>query len=248
MVVRGDVWLVMSTFALMLRLPMFSALLFATIACSAQNGPVVATGAMRNTMFNGQLAGLIQLDSIAKPGVYGIGPLAYLRGEILLLDGHVYVSETTPESDMKVGQQALASAPFFVHQHVEHWTTVALPDSVVDLSSLDAFLTARFAPIGEPFAFRISGVVASVDVHIVDLPLGTVVNGPDDAHRHNKHYQLKGRSMDLIGFFSTKHKAVFTHHDTNIHVHAITAERDWMGHVEQMRIDPKQVSLSVAID
>ena len=34
---------------------------------AAQNGPVIPTGAMRNTMFNGQLAGLIQLDSIAKP-------------------------------------------------------------------------------------------------------------------------------------------------------------------------------------
>lgn len=221
-------------------------LLIAT-AGIAQNGPVIPTGAMRNTMFNGQLAGLIQLDSIAKPGTYGIGPMAYLRGEVLLLDGIVFVSEMEKELGMQVVQRTEVRAPFFVHQHVTEWTPVELPDTVVDLPTLDAFLTARFAPIGEPFAFRISGEVASVDVHIVDVPKGTAVNGPDDAHRHNKHYHAEGRSMDLIGFFSTKHKAIFTHHDTNIHVHAITAERDWMGHVEQMRLEPGSPVMDVAI-
>jgi len=226
------------------------ALCFATLmlgTCIAQNGPVIPTGAMRNTMFNGQLEGLIQLDSIAKPGTYGIGPLAYLRGEVLLFDGTVFVSQMEKELGMHVVQRTEVRAPFFVHQRVTEWTTIELPDSVVDLATLDPFLTARYAGAGEPFAFRIAGVIASVDVHIVDVPEGTEVNGPEDAHRHNKHYHTEGRTMDLIGFFSTKHKAIFTHHDTNIHVHAITAERDWMGHVEQLRIEPGRAALAVAI-
>lgn len=213
---------------------------------AAQNGPVIPTGAMRNTMFNGQLAGLIQLDSIAKPGTYGIGPMAYLRGEVLLLDGIVFVSEMEKNLGMQVVQRTEVRAPFFVHQHVTDWTTVALPDSVVDLSTLDHFLTARFARTVEPFAFRISGDITSVDVHIVDVPRGSKVNGPDDAHRHNKDFHLESRTMDLVGFFSTKHKAVFTHHDTNIHVHAITAERNWMGHVEKVRFDPESCQLLIA--
>jgi len=40
---------------------------------------------------------------------------------------------------------------------------------------------------------------------------------------------------------------VFTHHDTNIHVHAITADRDWMGHVEELRFQPEHCILRVAI-
>jgi acetolactate decarboxylase len=212
-----------------------------------QNGPVVATGAMRNTMFNGQLAGLIQLDSIAKPGTYGIGPLAYLRGEVLLFDGTVFVSEMEKASGMQVVQRTEVRAPFFVHQQVAEWTTVELPDSVVDLPTLDAFLTTQFGRSEKPFAFRISGEIASVDVHIVDVTQGTDVNGPDDAHEHNKHFHVDARTMDLIGFFSTKHKAVFTHHDTNIHVHAITSERDWMGHVEELRFRPKQCTLRLAL-
>lgn len=220
---------------------------FLVSALSAQNGPVIATGAIRNTMFNGQLAGLIDLDSIAKPGTFGIGPLEYLLGEVLLFDGMVFVSAMEKNLDMHVVQRTEVRAPFFVHQHVGEWATVELPDSVMDLHTLDAFLSARFATIGTPFAFRISGVMASTDIHIMDVPMGTEVNNPDDAHRHNKDHHLADSAMDLIGFFSTKHKAVFTHHDTNIHVHAITVERNWMGHVEDVHFVPSRVTLSVAI-
>jgi acetolactate decarboxylase len=211
----------------------------------AQNGPVIPTGAMRNTMFNGQLAGLIDLDTVAKPGIYGIGPLEYLRGEVLVLDGTVFVSTAAKEGTMTVDQRPAAQAPFFVHQRVTEWASVELPDSVIDLPMLDAFLTALFAGTGQPFAFKLSGTFASIDVHIVDVPMGSEVKGPDDAHRHNKDYRAEGRTMDLVGFFSTKHKAVFTHHSTNIHVHAITKERDWMGHVERLRFVPAEVQLSV---
>lgn len=215
-------------------------------AC-AQNGPVTATGAMRNTMFNGQLAGLIQLDSIAKPGTYGIGPLEHLRGELMVWDGDAYQSSAKGDSAMVVEERPDSRAPFFVHQHVSKWTTLQLPDSIRDLPTLDAFLTARFAALGKPFAFKLQGKVTEMHAHIVDVTPGTVVNGPDDANRENKHYTLRDRNMDLLGFFSTKHKAVFTHHDTNIHVHAITAERDWMGHLESLRLDPKAILLSVAL-
>ncbi|MBK9177784.1 MAG: acetolactate decarboxylase [Flavobacteriales bacterium] len=186
-------------------------------------------------MFNGQLAGLIQLDSLAKTGTFGIGPLEYLRGEVLVLDRTVFVSHCRGGRQHDRGARAHRARSFFVHQRVQHWTAVELPDSVVDLTKLDAFLTLRYAAAGTPFAFRVQGTFASVDAHIVDVPMGNDVNGPDDAHRHNKQYHAEGRIMDIVGFFSTHHKAVFTHHDANIHVHAITTERDWMGHVEGMR-------------
>ena len=220
---------------------------FCFASAHAQSGPVIPTGAMRKTMFEGRIAGVIQLDSIAKPGVYGIGPLEYLRGELLVLDGNVFVSEAANEVRMTVKQRPEARAPFFVHQHVTEWTTVELPDSVVDLPVLDAFLTARFAATGNPFAFRLSGPVISIDAHILDVPMGSDVHSPDDAHRHNKDFHLESRAMDLLGFFSTKHKAVFTHHDSNIHVHAITAERDWMGHVELVRFDPRRCRLMAGL-
>jgi len=230
-----------------MRKPLLFAALLIGASLTAQDHRVVATGAMRNTMFQGQLAGLIALDSVARPGVFGIGPMEFLRGELLVLDGIVYVSEATADGGMKVEQRSEARAPFFVHQQVDAWTTVEIPDGVVDLQTLDALLTERYATLGFPFAFRLSGKVREVHAHIVDVPLGAEVNGPDDAHRHNKDFTISDRQVDLVGFFSTKHKAVFTHHDTNIHVHAITAERDWMGHVEALRSQAGALTLQVAL-
>ncbi|MEO8590236.1 MAG: acetolactate decarboxylase [Flavobacteriales bacterium] len=212
----------------------------------AQNGPVIATGAMRNTMFNGQLAGLISLDSLGRPGTFGIGPVEYLRGELLVLDGEVFRSTAQGDSAMKVEIAPATRAPFFVHQHVEQWTEVSLPPTVIDLASLDTYLTEHYGSLGQAFAFRLIGDFSAIDVHIVDVVPGTVINGPDDAHRENKHFHLHDRAAEVIGFFSTEHKAVFTHHDTNIHVHAITVERDLMGHVEEIRFDPGHVTLRVA--
>lgn len=213
----------------------------------AQNEPVHATGAMRNTMFNGQLAGLIDLDRLAVPGTFGIGPLEYLRGEVLVLDGNVYISTVDGSGSMLVIKDEAVKAPFFVHQKVKQWTEVQLPDSVVDLDGLDSFLTARYADPNAPFAFRLSGPFEHVEVHIVDVPLGTRITGPEDAHRDNKNFQLTDATGEAVGFFSTAHKAVFTHHDTNIHVHAITAERDWMGHVEALSFVARRMSLQVAL-
>lgn len=223
-------------------------LLLGTLVCNApaQNGMATPTGAMRNTMFNGQLSALIALDSVAVPGTYGIGPVEHLRGELLLLDGHCYVSTATSDSTMKVMERTDAGAPFFVQQRVMKWTTVDLPDSVTDLGTLDTFLTNTYGALKMPFAFKLVGIIEQVDVHLVDVPPGTTVNGPDDAHAHNKHYSITDRAVDALGFFSTQHKAVFTHHDTNIHVHAITTDRSWMGHVELMRFDPRTVVLTIA--
>ena len=232
----GHQWIVSIVMALVAYLPLLG-----------QNGPVRATGAMRNTMFNGQLAGLIDLDSLALPGTFGIGPLEYLRGEVLVLDGEVYTSAVNNSGSMLVTRDQGMKAPFFVHQTVKQWTEVQLPDSVMDLAGLDRFLTSRYAGLNEPFAFRLSGPFERVEVHIVDVPLGTVINGPDDAHRDNKHFQITGTQAEALGFFSTAHKAVFTHHDTNIHVHAITVERDWMGHVEALSFVAKRMSLQVAL-
>ncbi len=86
----------------------------------AQNEPVHATGAMRNTMFNGQLAGLIDLDRLAVPGTFGIGPLEYLRGEVLVLDGNVYISTVDGSGSMLVIKDEAVKAPFFVQSALCH--------------------------------------------------------------------------------------------------------------------------------
>ncbi len=206
---------------------------------------VTATGAMRRTMWEGQLSGLIAMDSIAMPGVFGIGPLEYLQGEITLVDGHCFVSRVFPDGTITVAERTDVKAPFFVHAEVTQWDRVELPSQVVDLASLDAFLTEWAATRTEPFAFRLRGLVGNVQVHVMNVPPGTTINGPDDAHAHQVLVQDSGKEGTLLGFFSTKHRTVFTHHDTNIHIHYIAWDHSVMGHVDTLRIDPSRIVLEV---
>lgn len=217
------------------------------LLCSSEvSGQVLVTGAMRNTMFNGQLAGLVRMDTIAKQGTFGIGPLDHLRGELLLLDGVPYVSHATSDTSLAVQVDPRASAPFFVHANVREWVEVPLPESITGHAELDGFLTSRFAHESRPMAFTLSGTIARAEIHVVDLPLGAVVRAPDDAHKGRKTFFREDVEADLLGFFSTMHKAVFTHHDTNIHMHLIDKERSWMGHVDALHFEPARVRLFVA--
>jgi acetolactate decarboxylase len=47
----------------------------------------------------------------------------------------------------------------------------------------------------------------------------------------------------MVGFFSTEHQAVFTHHDTFMHLHLMTEDKKQMGHLEELRFKPGQMRL-----
>jgi acetolactate decarboxylase len=218
-----------------------------TFTCAAQNGTVQATGAMRHAIREGRASAVVRLDTLARPGMYGVGPLEDLRGELLLLDGHGYTATANPDGTLGVTERGDVGAPFFAHQHVTRWDTVALPDTVTHLAALDAFLTSRYGGPGKAFAFRMVGRFAAVDVHVLNVPPGTAVKSRDEAHSWDVRAAVKDRAMTALGFFSTQHHGVFTHHDSNIHVHAISAERDWMGHVENLHFSPASVVFLIAL-
>ncbi len=207
---------------------------------------VHATGSLRATMWDGQLSGLIAMDSLAVPGMYGLGPLEYLQGEITLLDGHSFISYMENDSTVVVEEQKKVSAPFFVHQYVAEWEEVALGHDVVDLLSLDAFLSKQYVDREMPFFFRLRGKVSEGIAHVMDVRPGTNINGPSDAHASQKHFTVNDAKVELIGVFSTQHQTVFTHHDSNIHVHLITSERTLMGHLDRLLMDPAGMRLEVA--
>lgn len=223
----------------------FALLLLATIV-HAQNDSVQAAGAMRTALQAGHAPAVIQMRELMRPGHFGLGPLTDLRGELLLLDGRCLAATVGPDGKLRVSSPPDAGAPFFVHQQVENWEPMDLPDSVTTLTALDHWLTAKALADGAPFAFRLDGRFRSVDVHVLNVPEGTAVNSREEAHRWDARFQEVDRVMTVLGFFSTKHHGVFTHHGSNVHLHAVSAERDWMGHVEALDLAPGAVQLFIA--
>jgi len=213
---------------------------------NAQNLPasVKVVGEMRNVMWKGQLSGTIQLDTIAhKTHLYGLGPVEYLSGEILILDGKSYVSRVLSDSTMKVEESYELKAPFFGYANISQWTEQPLPDSVVTLQDLEVYLDSITKSSPRPFFFKLKGIVEEGIIHIVNLPEGSVVRSPDDAHQGQVNYPIRKESADIVGFFSTQHKAILTHHDTYLHLHLITTDRLKMGHVDEVRFQKGSMML-----
>jgi acetolactate decarboxylase len=47
--------------------------------------------------------------------------------------------------------------------------------------------------------------VKKATIHVVNLPKGTKVTSPEDAHKGEQKFTLQDRDVDMIGFFSTEH-------------------------------------------
>lgn len=215
----------------------------ATVAQSPAE-KVSVIGAMRNVMWQGKLQGIIQLDTISdKQHLYGLGPVEYLSGELLIADGKSYRSTVLTDTTMKVEETFAVKAPFFVYTNVGKWTMQPLPDSVQTIVQLEQYLDLHTRNFKRPFAFRLSAITERATIHIVDLPAGTIVSSPEDAHMGQKKYYLHNEPSEIIGFFSTEHQSVFTHHDTFLHMHLITEDRSKMGHLEDMLLKRGTVKL-----
>jgi len=216
-------------------------------SCSTAQQPandVKIVGEMKNVMWNGQLYGNIHLDTIDnKTDLYGLGPVEYLAGEILVIDGQSYKSTVISDSTMKVEETFDIKAPFFGYANISRWKEQVLPDSIQTIRQFETYLDSLTGNSPRPFMFKLTGIVEQATIHIVNLPTGSKVSSPDEAHNGQKNYELKDEHSDIIGFFSTQHKAIFTHHDTFLHMHLITSDRRKMGHLDKALFKKRTMKL-----
>lgn len=194
-------------------------------------------GAMKNVMWKGELGASIQLDTISnKKGLYGIGPESYLTGELLINDGQSYVSKVTSDSTMTVEKTFDVSAPFLVYANVNGWNEIKLTSDIKSIKDIENLVEGKTTNSKRPFAFKLTGRISKALIHIQNLPKGTKVSSPEEAHIGQTNYELKDEEVTIIGFFSTEHKGIFTHHDSNIHLHLITKDESKMGHLDELEI------------
>lgn len=204
---------------------------------------VKISGEMKNVMRLGKLEGSISLDTLNKKNLYGIGPVENLQGELMIFDGISYVSKVKTDSSMTVETSFDIKAPFFVYAQVDEWESETLPSSISNLDTLERYLDEKFKERYEPVVFKIEGQIDSATIHIVNLPDGSTVSSPEEAHQGIVYYPITNAKVDILGFFSRKHQAIFTHHDTFMHLHLITKDREMMGHLDEIDFGSNQLTL-----
>ena len=202
-------------------------------------------GTMRAVMREGKLGPVISTDTLIQTNLYGFGPMAYLRGELLVMDGKVFESTVINKGQMQVKEVSKATAPFFGYAHIAGWQSVTMPDSISNLITLENYLneTIGAANPNHNTFFKLKAKVKKATIHLVNLPKGTKVSSPEQAHKGLVQYPITNQEVEILGFYSQQHQTIFTHHDTNLHLHLITADRKTMGHLETITFAPKQVQL-----
>jgi|TARA_R110002072_G_scaffold117333_1_gene248375 acetolactate decarboxylase len=224
----------------------FSVFLFASCTKSTNTSSIKVIGKMSDVMWKGDLKGKIATDSLNNKRTYGLGPIEFLKGEILLFEGQTFVSKVIDSVSHQVTKIPSAKAPFFVYSTNSELNVVEFTLENYSLKEIEEHIDSIYKNYGQPLLIRIDGVFNKMKLHSVNLPEDEQVSSPDEAHQGLTQYDFKNISGSLIGFFSRNHKAVFTHHDSFFHAHFISDDRQVLGHIDELNFNASNVSLKVS--
>ncbi len=199
---------------------------------------VKSAGEMRDVMMKGNLEAHFDVSTLrGTKGLYALGPVAGLQGEITVLDGKPSI--TTLRDGKPMVNEAWPKACFLVYAQVEAWQKVPVSKEVETLEQLETFVLGAARKAGldveKPFPFLVSGTPNLLKYHVIWKSDGL----PHTKELHQKAkvaFQLKDREVEMIGFYSDKHHGIFTHHDSNIHVHARSKDGKDAGHVDALTL------------
>lgn len=201
---------------------------------------VIHHGALKNMMHKNDISAKFDLATITDTAhLYALGALENLKGEILILDGQPFMATATG-NEVTIDHSYNHKATLWVQTKVTQWTTVEVPNTVSTYAQLEDFVANAAKEKGlstdAPFPFLLNGTAAEVEWHVINWKEG------DTEHSHEKHITsgphgtLKDQPLQILGFYSEHHHAIFTHHTTNMHLHMITRDQKLAGHVDGLTL------------
>ena len=223
-----------------------SILLFVSCIESTKTSSIKVVGKMSDVMWQGKLKGKVATDSLNNKEAYGLGPIEFLKGEILLFEGQTFVSNVIDSISHQVTKMPSIRAPFFVYTTNSDLNAVDLPSDSYSLRKIEEQIDSIYKNYDQPLLIRIDGVFNELKLHSVNLPKGEKVSSPDEAHRGLTQYEFNDIRGTLIGFFSRHHKTIFTHHDSYFHAHFISNDRQVLGHIDELNFDFSSATLKVS--
>jgi acetolactate decarboxylase len=213
-------------------------ILVSAVVFSVSPPEVKVYGAMKNVMMNGDLSANLDIDTLNKAHLYGLGPVADLKGEIMILDGKVFT--TAKDGNRLLNRQnKVSKAALLVYSNVEKWKAFSISTSINSYTELEKLVETTAKENGYdtelPFAFKINAVPAKATYHVIDWKKG--VKHTMDNH---KQFAYTGETVSspvtMLGFFSKHHQSIFTHHTTFMHVHLLDDKTKTVGHLDELQI------------
>lgn len=216
------------------------AVLSGACAPSRWDGEVQHWGTLREVLRFERTQGRVELDDVTDESTVGLGALAGLRGEILLLDGEAWVSlcegDARPTARLATEDE---EATFLAIAEVPLWVDIPVRQDISP-ADLERFLrkAAEFAGLdwSRPFPFVVRGTLISADLHVLNgkCPFANPNLPPEEAPFRASFGETPGV---LVGFYGEGMEAVLTHHGSRVHVHGrLGGDRPIVGHLDVVGI------------
>ena len=135
---------------------------------STSKSSVKVVGEMKDVMWKGDLKGKIATDSLNSKETYGLGPIEFLKGEIVVFEGQSYVSKVVDSILHKVSKVPSVSAPFFVYSSNSDLKIVKFNRENYTLKELEEYVNLVYKDYDQPLLIRIDGVFEDIKLHSVN--------------------------------------------------------------------------------
>ncbi len=227
----------------------FAVTAYAAIVGAKKEGMVEYVGAQKDIFKSGKAASVVSLEALAgRKGLYAIGPIEGLDGEITVFDSKPYVtrvrgSEYTAENTWKHG------AFFLVWSEQEKWQDIPMPATVKGYVDLQNFVKVQAQKAGidttKPFPFLLSGTPVEIKWHInVDRTEGKPIT-KESFFKSKQPFVTKNEPVDIIGFYAEHYDGIFltkftpviregSGTENAIHIHLISRTSKAAGHIDDI--------------
>jgi len=203
------------------------------------------SGLLKTVHRKGDASPRINLHDVEGPaGLFAIGPLAGLRGEITVIDGTPYIARV--EGDTIIISHGFdVEAPFLVYGNVDRWKAVPVPEGIRTIPELEKWLPgvakdAGIDPETEAFPFKLATSASDIKYHVIS-------NTEPGYHVSRPHEELMIRftshsePVTMLGVFSKNAGGVFTHMGQWTHIHVAGGDGGFAGHVDSFELGPDAV-------
>ncbi|HXX53241.1 MAG TPA: acetolactate decarboxylase, partial [Thermodesulfovibrionales bacterium] len=199
---------------------------------------------------------VISLESLAnRPGLFAVGPVDCLDGEITIFDSKPYVTKVRG-NDLTMDHSYHYGAFFLVWTEQTKWQDVPVPTTVKGYVDLQKFVKeqaqAEGIDVTKPFPFLLSGTPVEIRWHVnVDRTDGKPITKELFA-KSKQPFVTKNTPVDIVGFYAEHHAGVFlpssnpefmegTGVQNAIHIHHISKTGKAAGHIDNITLGEDMV-------
>jgi acetolactate decarboxylase len=200
-------------------------------------------GTLMNMMRENDLSSKISLSELkAIPHLYAVGQFENLKGEIQIFDGKPFNS-IAKNKNVAIETTFDKNATILVWASVPKWKTIELDMTMTATDEIEDYIETMAGRNGvniyQPFPFMLEGTVNSLDWHVIDW------DANDNVHSYEKHIKsgpngtLNNSEVIMLGFFSSEHQGIFSHHSSRMHLHFKTKDGKLAGFVDKFDLNEK---------